>query len=227
MFEITSVSDDTTYFTFGINNLTSAGGNIANNKDILLTFITAANIPLTTTTYSETLTSGNWVLDTGTIYYQDVVHNLGTLDLIKAFRDTADDADFIVHSSVATDSNTLRVKIEGNTDNVRVVLSTGMAGTIQANEVPFTSLSTNTTLNTTTHRYIKVDTSSGDITLTLPLSVDALWSYDIWKSSSDINKVIVQRAGSDTISGDTDAFWNDQYANNEFFPDGGTEWLIK
>ena len=118
-------------------------------------------------------------------------------------------------------------KIEGNTDNVRVVLSTGMAGTIQANEVPFTSLSTNTTLNTTTHRYIKVDTSSGDITLTLPLSVDALWSYDIWKSSSDINKVIVQRAGSDTISGDTDAFWNDQYANNEFFPDGGTEWLIK
>lgn len=90
-----------------------------------------------------------------------------------------------------------------------------------------TAINSDTTLNTTTHRYIKVDTSGGDVTLTLPLSANGVWPYDIWKTSSDNNTVTVVRSGSDTISGDTSAFWHTEYAHSEFFPDGGTEWLIK
>lgn len=177
--------------------------------------------------YSETLTSGNWVLDSGTIYYQDVAHGLGTIDLVKSFRNTADDSDIIVESVVATDTNNIRVKIEGNSLNVRLTVTSGVAGSIAANTAVFTSLSSDTTLNTTTHKYIKVDTTSGDITLTLPLSANGLWSYDIWKISSDTNNVIIARAGSDTIVGETTVSWDGQYDHFEFVPDTATTWFIK
>lgn len=91
----------------------------------------------------------------------------------------------------------------------------------------FTSISGDTTLNTTTHKYILVDTSGGDVTLTLPLSANGLYSYDIWKVTGDSNSVIVTRAGSDTISGETSVFWTHQYDHNEFVPDTTSLWLIK
>jgi hypothetical protein len=178
-------------------------------------------------TYSETLLTANWVLDAGTTYYQDVTHNLGTLDLLKTFRDTADDSDVIVEAAIATDSNTVRVKIEGNTTEVRVILTSGISGTIKENTAVFTSLNSDTNLNTTTHKYIKVDTSGGDVTLTLPLSANGLYSYDIWKTTSDTNKVIISRAGSDTIIGSTTFEWDSQWAHYEFVPDTGTLWLVK
>jgi hypothetical protein len=91
----------------------------------------------------------------------------------------------------------------------------------------FTTISTDTTLNLTTHKYIKVDTSSGDVTLTLPLSAAGLQSYDIWKISSDSNKVIIARDGSDLIIGDTAFEWSSQWAHYEFVPDNATVWLVK
>jgi len=91
----------------------------------------------------------------------------------------------------------------------------------------FTTLSTDTTLNATTHRYIKVDTSGGDVTLTLPLSADGLHEYDIWKTTSDVNNVIISRAGADTIIGDTTFTFNTQWAHYELVADTGTAWLVK
>ena len=91
----------------------------------------------------------------------------------------------------------------------------------------FTTVSGSLTLNKTTHRYIKVDTSGGDVTLTLPLSADGLHEYDIWKTTSDVNDVIIARAGADTIIGDTSFIFNTQWAHYELVADTGTAWLVK
>jgi len=91
----------------------------------------------------------------------------------------------------------------------------------------FTTVSGSLTLNKTTHRYIKVDTSGGDVTLTLPLSSDGLHLYDLWKTTSDTNDVIISRAGSDTIIGETTFTFNTQWAHYELVADTGTGWLIK
>jgi hypothetical protein len=91
----------------------------------------------------------------------------------------------------------------------------------------FTTLSTDTTLNQSTHKFIKVDTSGGDVTLTLPLSADGLHAYDIWKTTSDTNDVIIARAGADTIIGSTTFTFNTQWAHYELIADTGTAWLVK
>lgn len=44
VFEVTSTTDNTTFFTFGVTNDSANGGNIANNRDIVLTFITSNDI---------------------------------------------------------------------------------------------------------------------------------------------------------------------------------------
>lgn len=202
-----------------------AGATVGDALDTLDTLITDATDG--SNIYSETLVVANWVLDVGTTYYQDVTHSLGTLDIIKSFRTTSDDTDVIMESATALDANTTRVKIEGNTTEIRLVFTSGVLGATAPSQIIFTTLSTDTTLNTTTHRYIKVDTSGGDVTLTLPLSTDGIYPYDIWKTTSDTNNVIVVRSGSDTISGDTSAFWSAPYNHFEFIPDNGTQWLIK
>lgn len=202
------------------------------NSDVTFTVgnwteLSADTTSLSANTYSENLTSGNWVLDSGTIYYQDVTHSLGSNDLFKSFVDSADGTEILIESAVSTDTNTLRVKVEGNSLNIRVNITSGIAGNIVANTAVFTTLSTNTTLNTTTHKYLKIDTSSGDITLTLPLSANGLYSYDIWKTTTDTNKIIVTRAGSDTIIGETTFEWSKQYSHYEFMPDTSTTWFVK
>ena len=152
--------------------------------------------------------------DSGVVFMLDASTNIVTLDATE-FNITAP-ADATKLSSQPTGGTALAVATTKYVDDSVA----GISGV-------FTTLSANTTLNTTTHRYIKVDTSAGDVTLTLPTATNGTHPYDIWKTSSDSNTVTVVRSGADTISGDTSAFWITQYAHNEFFPDGGTEWLIK
>ena len=90
-----------------------------------------------------------------------------------------------------------------------------------------TTISTNTTITNTTDRNIKVDTSGGDVTITLPDCATATGTFDIWKSTTDTNKVFVIRAGSDNIHAVTSVDWNTPYKHVEFVPDGGTLWLMK
>lgn len=205
--------------------------NVTGNSDVTFTVSKwnelSTDIALTSNSYSETLTSGNWVLDTGTIYYQDVTHGLGTIDIVKSFRNTSDDSDIIVESVIATDTNNIRVKIEGNSLNIRLTFTSGVSGVITANTAVFTALSGNTTLNVTTHKYITVDTSGGDVTLTLPLSANGLYSYDIWKITSDTNSVFVVRAGSDTIHNETSVDWSTPFKHVEFVPDTSSTWYMK
>ena len=140
--------------------------------------------------YSETLSSGSWVLETGDTYYQDIAHNLGSTDLIVSTLDSFTKSIVLAQQVTLTDSNNLRVKVRGNTLDLRVTITSGISGLIETNTAVLTALSTNTTLNTSTHRHITVDTSGGDVTLTLPLSADSLWEYDIWKITNDAGRFI-------------------------------------
>jgi hypothetical protein len=123
-----------------------------------------------------------------------------------------------------------------NTADGNVALFNGTTGKIikdsgvllqSLSTLPYITLSSTQTLNTTTHWRLKVDTSGGDVTLTLPLSANGPWTIYITKSTTDNNKVIVQRQGSDTINGVTDVEWNTDYATYSFTPDGGSLWILE
>ncbi len=45
VFEITSIVDNGDYWTFGVDNTSSGGGNISNNREIIVTFISASDVP--------------------------------------------------------------------------------------------------------------------------------------------------------------------------------------
>jgi len=45
VFEVTSTTDNTTYFTFGVTLEYSTGGNIADGEDVAITFISPADVP--------------------------------------------------------------------------------------------------------------------------------------------------------------------------------------
>jgi hypothetical protein len=93
--------------------------------------------------------------------------------------------------------------------------------------INFVEINEDTTLNTTSHEYLKIDTSGGDVTLTLPLSRSGVISYNIWKTTGDTNKVKIIPSGSDTIIGEVCFEWASEWALYQFVPDGVNLWLVK
>jgi hypothetical protein len=77
---------------------------------------------------SASSTLSSWILDSGDIYYADFTHNLGTKDLIFNARDSATDESVQLEKFDATDVNTVRVYIIGNTASVRMTVSGGSGG---------------------------------------------------------------------------------------------------
>ena len=97
---------------------------------------------------------------------------------------------------------------------------------VGSDSITFTDITSDTILDATT-KHLKVDTSAGDVTLTLPLSAVGSIEYQVWKTTPDTNKVIMTRSGSDTISGDTCFEWGNQWALYSFIPDKESLWLVK
>ena len=89
----------------------------------------------------------------------------------------------------------------------------------------FVTISTDTILTNADSSLIKVDTSGGNVTLTLPLSSVGI-AYDIWKTDA-LNDVIIARAGADTIIGSTTFTFSGLYEQYSFVPDKSTLWLVK
>jgi len=73
---------------------------------------------------------------------------------------------------------------------------------------------------------ILVDTTSGDVTITL-LAASSIGSFvTVKKTSSDAHNVIISRAGSDTIDGQTTQLLTTQYESIDMVADGSTHWEI-
>jgi hypothetical protein len=98
-------------------------------------------ISLSIKAYAETLASVNWVLISGSDYYQVITHSLNSEDLLVRIFDDATKKEIEVNEVFSTDANNLRIETKGNTQTLRVVISQGSGGTGGgggANKYPFT-----------------------------------------------------------------------------------------
>lgn len=80
-----------------------------------------------------------WTLVTGSRYYADFAHNLGTNNVVITLYDTNDNSVVGADSTVLTNTNTVRVTVIGNTRTLRiVVVANGLAinaGTMSAGTI--------------------------------------------------------------------------------------------
>ena len=88
------------------------------------------------------------------------------------------------------------------------------------------TVATNTTLLTTGNEVVFVDTTAGDVTLTLPPSEDTV-VYRIAKITGDLNKVIISPDGAETIDGVTSWELYDRYTSFQIAGDGSNWFSIK
>jgi len=63
-----------------------------------------------------------WTFISGTRYYADFAHNLGTTNVVITLYDTSTNAVFNADSIVTTNSNSVRVTVIGNTRTIKVVV---------------------------------------------------------------------------------------------------------
>jgi hypothetical protein len=95
----------------------------------LLTYngTTWVNSSVTTNgTYYVTVSS--WTLISGNMYYADVAHNLGTLNIDVTLWDSSTNTLVQADKVVATDVNTIRVTVYGNSHSLRCVVMMGGGG---------------------------------------------------------------------------------------------------
>lgn len=112
------------------------------------------------------------------------------------------------------DDVTDRVQIIENSDGASVNFSA-------------VSKSSNYTIDPDNDRYILVDASGGNITISLPSASDAenKGVFEIKKTDSSSNLVIIDGNGSETIDGSTTVTINVQYEAISIVSNG-TEWFI-
>ena len=67
----------------------------------------------------------SWTLLSGTLYYNDFVHNLGTMNVTMHLRDTATNRLVYPEYTEIVDANTVRTVIEGNTDDLTINVVSG------------------------------------------------------------------------------------------------------
>jgi hypothetical protein len=112
--------------------------------------------------------------------------------------------------AIQTSSSTGHVRVGGNL----IVDNASRLTSIYRN---VTTINTNTTL-TTSVQFVKVDASGGNVTITLPAASSGFHSntstgiwYVFYRVDNSGNTVTVQRAGSDTINGNTSFTISGQY----------------
>ncbi len=181
---------------------------------------------LKTNQFAITLSSVNWILDTGTTYYQDVVHNLNTEDVtVTTYNPTTKETN-IVEVIDRIDVNTVRIKVEGNTDNVRVVvMSDGVGVTIpnESDKIPVNNPST--PYNPNNREVILWDCSSGNKVINLSQALlSSGHEVNIKKVDSTGNTITVNGIG-DLIDGQSSILLSSQWDNVTVFCDGN-DWFI-
>jgi hypothetical protein len=75
--------------------------------------------------FADTLSGGDWSLDSGTIYVGTITHNMNTTDVSVFIYDTVTNRQVGVHDVEVFDANTVKVYVEGNTLSLRVNVVTG------------------------------------------------------------------------------------------------------
>lgn len=89
------------------------------------------------------------------------------------------------------------------------------------------SVSASATVNLTYPRTLyKVDTSGGNVTMTLPPARTAVGMRVEFKKMSAANTLTVDANGSETIDGSATLAWTTQYVGRSMVSDGTSDWSI-
>ena len=83
-----------------------------------------------TSNFVTDLIAANWVLDTGTTYYQDVTHNLGSEAVAIEVYDSVTKETVIPQEITRTGINAVRIYVEGNTNNLTVLVQSNTQNTL-------------------------------------------------------------------------------------------------
>ena len=104
------------------------------------------------------------------------------------------------------------------------VLTTDNKGRITAITGATTSLQTMNYTVTTLDSTLLGDATTGTVTFTLPMAMSAMWHFYYFKKvDSSANNVVIQRAGSDLIDGQTSVTLSTQY-QSVIIQSDGTNW---
>ena len=103
---------------------TPVAGTYRYNTDIsdLEVWNGTAWLPLAGTNSVISFIVNSWTLVSGNTYYADIVHNLNTYILGVTLWNTATNA-IIIGDVVATNANTLRITVKGNTTTIRCIIT--------------------------------------------------------------------------------------------------------
>jgi hypothetical protein len=185
-----------------------------------------SQVPTVTGNHVAATTLSSWVLDTGNIYYADFAHNLGTDDLGYEIFDSVTKQSVRVEDFDRTDTNTVRVKISGNTASLRVVVWDaifGFQGTSGRNVV-----ANPTTPYTAANNDIIIwDASSGNKVVDLPpVATSNDFRIDIKKTDASVNTITVDPNAAELIEGGSTAVLTIQYEAITLVCDGGSWWIL-
>ena len=122
-----------------------------------------------------------WVLSSGTFYTADFVHNLGTSNVVITVYDSATNTVVIPDTITITNSNTVRVKVSGNTRTLKIVVVANGQSIVAGGSTPSSvitskdgvTIGTATKLNFVGQAIGVSDAGSG----TINVAVGARYSY--------------------------------------------------
>jgi hypothetical protein len=126
----------------------SNGDGVAGNPTISLSGLNSA----------ATGTLSSWTLVSGSRYYSDFAHNLGTNNVVITLYDTNDNSVVTADSVILTSTNNVRVTVIGNTRTLRIV--------VVANGLAINTATPSAGTITTQVDSVNVSTSSGTLNFT-------------------------------------------------------------
>ena len=171
-------------------------------------------------------TLSSWTLDAGDIYYADLVHNLGSDDVLVEIYDSVTKETVLVDKIDRIDVNTVRVYIQGNTASLRVLVTNALPiyqGSSGRNIVsnptgPYTAQNND---------IIIWDVSAGSDVVNLPpVATSNNFRIDIKKTDVSANTITVEPNASELIEGASNAVITLQYEAISIVCDGGQWWIV-
>jgi hypothetical protein len=172
-------------------------------------------------------TLSSWILDTGNIYYADVVHNFNSDDVFVEIFDSLTKENVLVEKIDRIDLNTVRIFVSGNTASLRVVVidgfpkSTSESGrnVVSNPATPYTAQNND---------IILWNTSTGNKVLTLPNPATSnSFRIDIKKTDNSSNTITLDASTNGGLIEDANtALITIQYEAVSVVCDGGNWWIL-
>lgn len=150
-------------------------------------------------------TVSSWTLDTGTTYYADITHNLGTYDVEVEVYDNGTKETVIPQEIVRTSTNVVRLYVDGNTEVLRVLIYDILSVIDNPNNY---NIVTNpaTPYTPVNNDLILWDCTAEEKIISLPNPVTSSGlKLDVQKTDVSINKVVINPFNTESISYTTSA----------------------